>query len=243
VAAFPVKPDGRLGEASAFIQHTGSSVDKGRQQAPHAHSIYTSNDNRFAIAADLGIDKVLVYRFDPAKGSLTPNDPPFATVNPGAGPRHLAFHPNSKFVYSINEMLSTATAFTYDAATGTLHNIQTVSTLPQGFTGSNSTAEVHVHPNGKFLYGSNRGHDSIAVFAIDPNKGTLTAVEQTSTKGKTPRNFELDPTGAYLFAANQDTDNIVIFRIDPKTGRLTPTGEVANSPRPVSLAFLPVAAQ
>src|SRR5688572_7320078 len=240
VAALPVREDGGLQEASAFIQHTGSGLDPRRQQAPHAHSINLSRDNRFAIAADLGLDQLLVYRFDATKGTLAANDPPFAKLNPGAGPRHFAFHPGGRFGYVINEMQSTVTALSYDPARGTFKELQTLSTLPKDFTGgNNSTAEVQVHPTGKFLYGSNRGHDSIAVFAIDQDKGTLTALEQVSTQGKTPRNFRIDPTGSYLFAANQATNNIVIFRIDQQTGRLTPTGKVLEAPIPVCVKFVP----
>jgi 6-phosphogluconolactonase len=240
VAVLPVKPDGSLEEASAFIQHTGSSVNPQRQKEPHAHSINVSADNRFAVAADLGLDQVLVYRFDPAKGSLTANEPPFVRVNPGAGPRHFAFHPDGKFAYVINEIQSTITAFSWDATGGVLKEIQTISTLPAGYTGRNDTADVHVHPTGKFVYGSNRGHDSIAVFAVDPAKGTLTPVEHISTQGKVPRNFGIDPTGSILIAANQNTDNLVVFRIDPMTGKLSPTGQSLQVSRPVCVQFVPV---
>lgn len=240
VAALPVLGDGRLGEASAFVQHAGSSVNPERQQGPHAHSINLSPDNRFAIAADLGLDQLLVYRFDPTKGSLAANNPAFTKVNPGAGPRHFAFHPGGRFAYVINEMQSTVSAFSYDAAGGVLRELQTIATLPKGFTGDNTTAKVQVHPTGKFLYGSNRGHDSIAVFAIDAARGTLTPIEHVSTQGKTPRNFGIDPTGSYLLAANQDSDNIAVFRIDPKTGRLTPTGLVLKVPSPVCVKFVAI---
>jgi 6-phosphogluconolactonase len=240
VAAVPVKDDGRLGEASAFVQHTGSSVNPKRQQAPHAHSINLSRDNRFAIAADLGLDQLLVYRFDPVKGSLAPNDPAFAKLNPGAGPRHFAFSPDGRYGYVINEMQSTVTSLAYEASRGVFKELQTISTLPENFQGNNSTAEVQVHPTGKFLYGSNRGHDSIAVFAIDPEKGTLTSIEQVSTQGKTPRNFGIDPTGSYLLAANQNSNSIVVFAINPKTGRLTPTGQVLEVGSPVCVKFLAV---
>src|SRR5205807_9562416 len=164
------------------------------------------------------LDELLIYRFDAAKGSLTSNDPPFATLDPGAGPRHFAFHPNGKFAYVISEMKGSVTVFSYDAAKGALHSLQTISTLPKDFSGSIEDAEVTVHPSGKFLYASNRGHDSIAVFAIDPSKGTLTAVDYIPTGGKTPRSFEIDPTGSLLFAANQDSNNITVFRIDTRTG-------------------------
>lgn len=240
VAVLPVQPDGRLREASAFVQHSGSSVDRERQEGPHGHSFNFSPDGRFAIAADLGLDQLLVYRFDGTKGSLAPNDPPFAKVNPGAGPRHFTFHPGGKFAYAINEMQSTVTAFAYDAQRGVLTVLQTVPTLPKDFSGENTTAEVRVEPKGKFLYGSNRGHDSIAVFAIDAAKGTLTPVERAPTQGKTPRNFGIDPTGSYLLAANQDSDNIVVFRIDQQSGRLIPTGQVVEAPAPVCVKFVPL---
>jgi 6-phosphogluconolactonase len=239
VAVLPIQPDGRLGAATAFVQHHGSSVNRQRQEAPHAHSINLDAANRFAFAADLGLDKVLVYRFDPAKGTLAANDPPAAQVDPGSGPRHFAFHPSGRFAYVINEMGSTVTAFRYHSRTGTLEPLHTLSTLPAGFAGSTSTAEVQAHPSGKFLYGSNRGHDSIAIFRIDPETGRLTTAGHQPTGGKTPRNFGIDPTGTYLLAANQGSDNIVVFRIDPETGRLTPTGQVVEVPSPVCVKFLP----
>ena len=239
VAAFPILTDGRLGEAAAFVQHTGRGHDPERQEGPHAHEIELANDNRFAIAADLGLDELLVYQFDAARGTLSPNNPPFAKVQAGSGPRHFAFHPSGKYVYVINEMGSTVTAFSYDAAHGTLHEQQTISTLPKDFKGKNDTAEIEVHPNGKFLYGSNRGHDSIAVFAIGP-KGMLKVVEYVSTEGKTPRSFAIDPTGSYLFAANQGSNKIVVFRIDSKTGHLTPTGEALEAPSPVCIKFVAI---
>jgi 6-phosphogluconolactonase len=237
VAAFPIRKDGRLGEAAAFIQHTGRGYDPERQEGPHAHEIELANDNRFAIAADLGLDELLIYHFDAAHGTLSPNNPPFAKVQAGSGPRHFAFHPSGKYVYVINEMGSTVTAFSYDPAHGTLHEQQTISTLPKDFKGKNDTAEIEVHPNGKFLYGSNRGHDNIAVFAVGP-QGVLKAVEYVSTQGKTPRSFAIDPTGSYLFAANQGSNKIVVFRIDSKTGHLTPTGEALEAPSPVCIKFV-----
>ncbi|MGA2609668.1 MAG: lactonase family protein [Terriglobia bacterium] len=240
LAVFPILKDGRLGEASAFVRHSGASINPQRQEGPHAHSIYLSPDNRFAISADLGLDEVLVYRFDSEKGTLAPNNPPFAKVNPGAGPRHFAFHTSGKFGYVINEMQSTVTVFSYEPASGALHLLQTISTLPQDFEGESTAAEVQVHPSGRFLYGSNRGHDSIAVFAINNRKGTLTPNGYAPTLGKAPRNFAVDPTGSYLFAANQDSDSIVQFRIDPNTGRLTPTGQVLEVPSPVCVTFVPI---
>ena len=190
------------------------------------------------ISADLGLDQVLVFRVDPESGALEANDPAFAKVNPGGGPRHFAFHPSGKYGYVINEMQSTVTAFNWDAEAGTLTEIQTISTLPEDFTGRTSTAEIEVHPSGKFLYGSNRGHDSIAVFAIDEAGGKLTAVERTSTQGKTPRSFAIDPTGRFLFAVNQNSNNLVLFRIDQQTGGLTQAGEPLQVPSPVCVKFV-----
>jgi len=240
IAAFPISADGKLGTASAFVQHTGHGLNPKRQEAPHAHSIDLSPDERFAFVDDLGLDELLVYKFDKSKGSLKPNNPPFAKLDVGAGPRHFALHPSGKFAYVVSEMASTVTAFSVDLKAGVLHHSQSISTLPDDFKGENDDAEVEVHPSGKFLYASNRGHDSIAVFAIDPAKGTLTVVEHASTQGKTPRNFAIDPTGTLLFAENQQSDNIVIFRIDEKTGKLTPTGKVLEVGQPVCIKFLAV---
>lgn len=242
IAVLPIGADGKLGEASAAIQHHGSSVNKERQQEPHAHCIRPSPDNRFALVADLGLDEVLVYRFDPAKGTLTPNDPPFGKTPAGAGPRHFAFSPNGKFVYVINEIQCTASTFAYDAKNGALHLLDTISTLPDGYkvTTEDSTAELRVHPSGKFVYGSNRGHDSITVFAVDSASGTLKTLERVSTQGKTPRGFDIDPTGSYLIAANQNSDSLVVFQIDHNTGKLTPTGQKIEAFAPVDVEFVPV---
>ena len=190
---------------------------------------------------DLGLDELLVYKYDAAKGTLTPNDPPYAKVDPGSGPRHFAMHPSGKFAYVVSEMKGTVTVFSNDAAKGTLKPLQTISTLPKDFHGDIEDAEVEVHPSGKFLYASNRGDgNSIAVFDIDPAKGTLTLVDITPTQGKYPRHFEIDPTGTMLFAANQGSDNVVIFRIDAKTGKLTPTGQKLEVASPVCVKFLKV---
>jgi 6-phosphogluconolactonase len=237
IAAYPVGADGKLGEASAAVQHSGSSVNPQRQRGPHAHSVNVSPDGKFLLVTDLGLDEILTYRIDPAKGTLTPADPPYTKVTGGSGPRHFAFHPKGKFAYVCNEMVSKVTAFSYNAAKGSLSELETVSMLPQDFSGNNSAAEILVHPNGRFLYVSNRGHDSIVVFSIDQNKGTLTPVDWTPTQGKTPRNFAIDPTGGYLFAANQDSGNIAVFRIDTKTGKLTATGENLQVPFPVCVVF------
>jgi 6-phosphogluconolactonase len=240
IAAFPVLDDGRLGEPSAFVQHAGHGPNAERQEGPHAHSIDLSADNHFALVDDLGLDELLVYRFDATQGSLTPNDPKFAKLDPGAGPRHFAFHPSGKFAYVISELASTVTVFAYDNASGSLRSLQSISTLPKGFTGRNDDAEIQVHPSGKFLYASNRGHDSIAVFAIDGSKGTLTLVEDVPTQGKEPRSFEIDPTGSLLFAENQNSNNIVLFRIDQKTGKLTAAGQTLDVASPVCVKFVAI---
>ncbi len=239
VAVLPIKADGSLAEHTAFIQHQGSSVDRSRQEGPHAHSINVSSDNRFAIVADLGLDQVLVYRFDPAKGSLEPNDPPFAKVAPGSGPRHFTFHPNGKYGYVINEMGSTVTAFGWDAKRGAFQEIQTISTLPPGAKEKNYDAEVITDRAGRFLYGSNRGHDSIALFSIEPGKGTLKFVETVPSQGKFPRNFNLDPTGAWMLVGNQNSDNVAVYKVDRATGRLTPTGDQVKAPSPICIKFVP----
>ncbi|MBI3680570.1 MAG: lactonase family protein [Acidobacteria bacterium] len=238
VAAMPVKGDGSLSEASSFIQHQGSSVNPQRQQGPHAHSVNISRDNRFVVVADLGMDQVLVYKFDPVEARIEPNDPPFTKVNPGAGPRHFTFHPGGRFAYVINELQSTVTAFSWDAQRGAFGEVQTVSTLPADFKGNNTTAEVVAHPNGRFLYGSNRGHNSLAVFAIDSGKGVLRLLENVPTQGEIPRNFAIDPTGKWLFAANQNTDNVVVFAVDGKTGRLKPNGRMLRIDVPVCIRFV-----
>ena len=237
VAGFPIQDDGKLGEASSFFQHSGSSVNKARQSGPHGHAVVMSPDNRFVLAADLGLDRVFAYRMAPAAGGLAPGDPPYASIAPGSGPRHLAFRPDGRFVYVLNEMLSNVAAFRYDAARGALAEVQTRSMLPEGFSGENSGAEIAVHPTGRFLYASNRGHDSIAGFRIDGSAGTLTPIGHTSTQGKTPRNFAIDPSGRFLIAANQNSGTVVVFRIDQETGALTPAGTVLQVPSPVCIVF------
>ena len=239
VAAFPIGNDGRLGRHSAFVQHVGSSVNPDRQTGPHAHSIQVTNDNRFVLAADLGLDRLLVYRFDAGTGSLTPGSPKFVEVDPGAGPRHVAFAPSGKFVYVVNEMTSTVTVFAYNPAAGTLHRVQTVPTLPKDFTGKNTAAEIAVDAKGRFLYVSNRGNDTIAVFGIDQDNGSLESPEWVPSGGKTPRNFVIDPTGHWLFAANQDSNNIELLRIDERSGRLAPTNRSLKVVSPVCALFVP----
>jgi 6-phosphogluconolactonase len=240
VAVLPIGADGRLAAASAFVQHAGSGANPQRQQGPHAHSVNVDRSGRFAYVADLGLDKVLIYRFDAAQGTLAPNEPAAAAVEPGSGPRHFAFHPSERFAYVINEMTCTVTAFACDAGAGRLETLQTITTLPEGVTAGRglSTAEVQVHPSGRFLYGSNRGHDSITVFAVDEVTGRLTFVQNEPTQGNTPRNFGIDPTGQYLLAANQRSDSVVVFRIDQATGRLTPTGARIAVGSPVCVRFV-----
>jgi len=238
VAVLPVLSSGALEPASSFVQHQGHSVDPGRQKGPHAHWVDLDRANRFAFVADLGLDEVLVYKFDPATGGLAPGTPPAARLAPGAGPRHAVFHPDGRRLYVINELQSTVTAFSYEPGTGALSELQTLSTLPPGYAGPSYTAEIAVRPDGRFLYGSNRGHDSIAVFAIDPGTGRLTPAGHQSTLGKKPRNFAIDPTGTYLLAANQDSDTIAVFRIDPAGGGLTAVGAPVGVPRPVCVLFV-----
>ena len=237
VAVFAVLKDGHLGEVTSFVQHKGSSVNPDRQKGPHAHAIALSKDDRYAVVADLGLDELLVYSFDAAKGTLGAK-PQIVKANPGAGPRHLVFSSDGRFLYVMNEMQSSVVAYSYDATSGALHELQTISALPNGFTGENTAAEIEIDPSGKFLFASNRGDDSIAVFAIDSHTGLLTHVETDPTGGKTPRNFAIDPTGSWLLAANQDSDNIVVFRIDQKTGHLKPTGDMFQLPSPVCLKFV-----
>ena len=239
IAALPIQADGSLGEPVTVIQHRGSSVNPQRQAGPHAHFITPDPSNRFALTCDLGLDQVLVYRLNAAKSSLVANTQPFAAVKPGSGPRHLAFHPSGRFVFLINEMGSTLTVFAYDAKRGALKELQTVSTLPEGFAGNSTCAEVQVHPSGKFVYGSNRGHDSIAVFSFDAASGKLTCLEDQPTQGKTPRHFALDPAGHWLLAENQDSDDIVVFRVDSKTGHLSPAGQTVSVGAPVCAVFVP----
>ena len=237
VSVFPLRSDGTLGMVAEVKQHEGSGP-KEQQKGPHAHCVIFDRSERYALASDLGIDKVMIYRFDRTSGKLSPAKQPFAELKPGAGPRHLSFHPSGKFLYVISELDSTMSAFKYDEREGTLAMIDTVSTLPSDFSGTSYCADVHVSPSGKFLYGSNRGHNSIVVFAIDQRTGKLTLVEHVATEGNWPRNFTIDPTGGFLLVANQRSDNVVVFSIDPSTGQLKPTGVNEQIPSPVCLRFL-----
>jgi 6-phosphogluconolactonase len=237
VACLPIKEDGSLVEASAFIQHTGSSVNPSRQKEPHAHGVYVDAANRFAYVPDLGLDKVMVYRFDPAKGTLVPNTPPAGITKPGGGPRHFALHPSGSFAYVINEMGNTVEVFKHDAKTGALESIQEIPTLPSDFTGKSSTAEIFVHPNGRFVYGSNRGHDSIAAYSIDASTGKLTSLGQTLMGGKVPRGFGIDPSGKWLIAGGQNSDDLHVLKIDGQSGKLTLTEHSAKVGAPVCVIF------
>lgn len=237
VAVLPIHKDGSLGEATDVKQDEGSSINAERQQGPHAHCIVLESTNRFAYACDLGTDKIMVYRFDARRGKLIANTTPWVQAKPGAGPRHLTFHPGGKYAYVINELHVTITAFAIDHVTGNLKEVQTVPTLPRDLTVEDSGADIHVSPDGRFLYCSNRGHDSITAFKVNPSNGNLTLIAHESTGGRTPRNFAIDPTGAFLLAANQRSDNIVTFRRDKKTGRLSATGHVVEVPSPVCLKF------
>ena len=237
IAALPVATDGSLGEAAVSVQHSGSSIDARRQSGPHAHSVNISPDNRFLAVTDLGLDEVLIYRFDAKAGSLTPHDPPAIKTTPGSGPRHLAFGPDGRFAWVVNEMSATVTALSYDRTLGKFTRAQDVSALPRDFGGTKNGAEILVHPNGKFLYTSNRGHDSIAIFK--PEGGVLsTSATWVPSRGKTPRSFAIDPEGAFVVAANQGSNNLAVFRVDTKTGGLSPAGDVVETPLPVSVVFV-----
>lgn len=238
IIMYPIEADGRLGEGPVLVRHEGSSVHP-RQTEPHPHSANIDPTNRFVYCPDLGLDKVLIYRLDAAAGTLTANDPAFVRTAPGAGPRHLDFHPSRRYAYVVNEIGSTVGAYASDQTTGALRELQTVSALPVGYRDTSHCADIHVHPSGRFLYASNRGHDSIAIYRIDEGTGTLTPLGHQPTQGRTPRNFALDPTGAFLFAQNQGSDSIVTFHVDQQTGALRPTGEVTSLPTPVCMKFTP----
>jgi 6-phosphogluconolactonase len=237
VNSFPISKDGGIGRSGSFFQHAGSSVNPRRQQGSHAHSINPDPSGKRVYSADLGLDQILVYRLLPG-GRLVANDPPSVKTNSGGGPRHLSFHPSGKFAYVNLEMTSEISVFKHDPDSGRLEQVQTVSTLPTGYSGNNSTAEIRVHPLGDFVYCSNRGHDSIVVFAIDPKTGLLSYVEHQASGGRTPRNFCLDPSGSFLLTANQNSNDVHVFKVDPKTGKLEPTGSSVDSPRPVCVRFV-----
>jgi 6-phosphogluconolactonase len=238
VCVLPIREDGSIGEATDVVQHQGSSLDPIRQAGPHAHAVVLDDSGRFAFIPDLGLDKVMVYKFDPEWGKLEPNDEPWVELPPGAGPRQLALHPGGGNAYLINELNSTVTALRYDGERGSLREIQTISTLPEDFKGVSTCAELQLSPSGKFLYGSNRGHDSIVIYAIDPMSGKLSCIGHESSQGETPRHFMIDPDGAFLLAANQDSDNLVTFKIDPISGELSQAGSELFVPTPVCVRVL-----
>jgi 6-phosphogluconolactonase len=237
-ALFPVKNDGRLGTHTAFVQNAGAGVNPDRQTGPHAHFIHATNDNKVVMIADLGIDKVLIYLFDTITGSLRSAGPGFVKLDQGSGPRQIAFHPYGRFIYVLNELTSTITSFSYNPETGIMQPAKTISTLPKDFSGTNTAARILIDANGRFLYVSNRGDNSIGLFRIHSGDGILLPIEWFSTGGNTPRHFDIDPTGQWLFAANQDSDNIVLFRIEKVTGRLIQTSRSLDLDSPVCLSFL-----
>jgi 6-phosphogluconolactonase len=240
VSSFAIGQDGRIGNMASLMTAQGSSVNRERQEGPHAHEVVLSADNRFAYVPDLGLDQIRIYHLDPAQAKLTPHDPPFVKEDPGLGPRHMVLSPDKKYAYVINELKSFVTVFSRNPSDGTLHLVQTVSTVPQGFTGQNEPAEILTDNKGKFVYASNRGPGTIAVFARDPGNGTLRQVQLASTGGTFPRGVELDPTGQYMFAGDQKSNQFVLFRVDSNNGQLTRTGPVFNVPSPVSFLFVPV---
>jgi 6-phosphogluconolactonase len=241
VAVLPVAADGKLGEASDFVQQRGLSVNRARQSGPHAHAALFSPDNRFLLVADLGADRIFIYRFDAAHGRITPNDPPFAEAPLGAGVRHMVFHPNGKMLYAINELASSVTTFRYDLERGALEDLQTVSTLPTSFKGRNTAAEIAMDAAGAHVYASNRGHDSLALLAVDPVVFTLTAMEFPSIMGRTPRHFALDPEGKNVVVACQDSGLLLVFRVHPVTGQIQPRTRTATKvPNPVCVTFVPM---
>jgi 6-phosphogluconolactonase len=247
VTVLRIKDDGSLGEQTAFMKHNGKGKDPSFQSQPHPHSIDVSPDNKYAIVSDLGVDKLFIYKFDAATGALSPDAPPFIGMEPGGGPRHFVFDVAGKFGYSLKEMSGFVTVLAWDASNGTLTSLQDARTLDPNFVGASDSAEIAIHPNGKFLYESNRrfrgpnlwGPDTIGVFSIDPVKGTLTEVDQVSPGGTMPRNFAIDPTGSYLFSANEYSGDVLLFRIDSDTGRLTPTKTDLKIDVPVSIVFVP----
>jgi 3-carboxymuconate cyclase len=239
VAAVPLAGTGTPGVPTERVQHTGSGINPDRQSAPHPHCVVPSPDNRHVLVCDLGVDKIFTYRLDPAAASLTPAEPPFVTAEPGCGPRHLAFSPDARHVFMLSEMGGTLTAYRYDPDTGALHPVHTHTTLAPDFHGENKSAAIRVHPDGRFLYASNRGPETIAVLAFDPSTKRLSPVEIVPSGGAHPREIALSPDGRWLLAAHQDSDNITVFRVDPATGRLTPTDTNLPVPAPVCLVFAP----
>jgi 6-phosphogluconolactonase len=237
-ASFPVQADGRLGEAASFFQLTGSGPDKTRQEAAHGHSVVLTKNNKFMLGGDLGTDKVMIYKLDPATAKITPNTPPYASIKPGSGPRHLVISPDQKHVYVLSEMASTITTFTFNPDTAEMKDINTISTLPEDFKGQSTTAEIMIDSKGKYLYASNRGHDSIAVFSLDPKTALPSRIQVVSSGGSIPRAFVLDPSGNYIVAGNQKTNNVQVLKIDHATGKLSPVGDKVDVGAPVTFAFV-----
>ena len=238
IQAIPIQTNGGLGKQTGFVQHEGSSVNPQRQAGPHAHCIYASPDNRRVYVTDLGLDKTLIYRFDSTKGTFTPNNPPFAQSKPGVGPRHFIFHTSGKFLYVINEIEGSVTGYTVNASNGALTEIQTISTFPEGYTGATSSAEICVTPNGKFLYGSNRGNNSVAAFQVDQNTGRLTLVEMETASMASPGHISIDPTGAFMLATNRTGNSISAYRINQETGALDISGPIILVPSPSCSEFV-----
>ncbi len=238
ISMFPVSDDGSLEPASHTIQHSGSSANPSRQREPHAHCAVVDPSNRYVLFADLGIDKVMIYRIDREAKQIIPQDDHHLTMPPGSGPRHVAFHPTLPVLYVINELTSTICVSTWDAEKGEAKIVQEISTLPDGFEGDNSTAEILVSPNGKFVFGSNRGHNSIASYSVNSEDGTLTLNNHESSGGKTPRNFRIDPTGNFILAENQNSDSIYVLEIDPVSGNLSNTGNNVSVPSPACIKFV-----
>jgi 6-phosphogluconolactonase len=238
IIVLPISDDGSLGAATAVIQNHGDKGPHPQQDTPHAHCVTFDPDQRYAFVADLGLDQILIFRFDSTNGQLLPHTVPSIATEPGAGPRHLEFHPNGRYLYVSNELNSTVGVYDYDPVQGMLKHKQTISTVPHDFVGTNSVADIHITRAGLFLYVSNRGHDSIAVFAVDPNQGTLTLIETDSSGGKTPRNFALDLNDNFLLVANQNSHNLVIFQMDKSSGHLTETSHTLSIPSPVCVKIV-----
>ena len=239
VSSYPIEKDGSLGPMASLMTAKGTSVNKERQEGPHAHETVITADNQRVYVPDLGLDHIRIYRLDAATSKLTPNDPPFGQVEPGRGPRHMAFSHDEKYVYVLNEIQPFVTVFQHDAATGALHRIQSAETIPHDFSEENSGAEIRLGRSGKYIYTSNRGHDSIQVFAIDPGNGTIRRIQIISIGGKTPRGFAIDPTGQFLFAGNQDSNQVTIFKVNRESGELSATGQKFEAPKPVDVLFVP----
>ncbi|MDZ7900329.1 MAG: lactonase family protein [Arcicella sp.] len=236
LSVFPVETDGSLGKATQTIQHEGKSINPGNQESPHVHSINIASNNVDVFVADLGMDKIVTYSLDAKTGKLSSGNPPFTKIKNGSGPRHFEFHPNGKFAYCIQEISGEVVAFEYKK--GALNTIQTISTKPADLKGDLNCADLHISPDGKFLYGSNRVHDSLVIYAVDAKTGKLTYVAHQSVLGKKPRNFVIAPSGNFVLVANQDSDNVVIFKRDIMKGTLTPTGKEIAVPNPVCLKMV-----